>query len=971
MKMGLLNLLSPNQKDKKKKTSDFFSLFTDNPEAIIILDFEGEIVSINKNLSSLLGYRMKEKDLLETYLFQSREHDKVRYHFHKATQGFSTSFEMSIQQKNGHALPIKIELVPSETFIFAVCKDMTAVKSYENKITRISHQLEDSQRITNIGNWQCDVKSNKIHWNKQTYKIMGISDEEFEVTSDVVLRFVHPHDKKKYRENFRFILEKKEDLDFEHRIVRADGVERVAFIRANVILDEDGEVERIFGTVQDITEVRTLELKLEESEGRFRSVADHLSVGIWSHDLIKDEMTFCSKGLGEIYAIRLDVLKEDPRAWREFIWQGDIGGLERNERLLELGEEINEQFRIVAANGQIKWLDGQIIPHLDREGNLVRLDGIVRDVTEKANYTESLAFIADHDYLTKLPNRRYNERKLQELIEISSRKNDSFSVLYLDLDRFKYLNDTFGHEIGDKFLVSFSERMQSYLGSEVFLARIGGDEFIILSNETKRLEDAMELANAIIDEVEKPFYLDGYELLVSTSIGISMYPMDGKDCRTLLRNADAALFKAKESGRNNYQVFSTSMNVESFKLYHLAKDLKKSLINEELYVEYQPKVNPKTSRIEGVEALVRWNHPEWGIVSPNEFIHLAEETGFIFKMGDWVTREVCETLGKWKKQGLPLIPVSVNVSPKRLLKADFVATLKQMIQTAEIEPSLIELELTEQTIIMNTEATKHTITELKQFGVKIALDDFGTGYSSMSYLKDLDIDTLKIDKSFIDGVTLKNANDAIVKSLIYLSKDIGINIVAEGVETREQLNFLLQQECQQIQGYIYSKPVPAKKFKSLLKKGYIKPLHTSAVAEAIKNRRKYYRISLDTPLTAEMTIVKFKNKEVKLGSSRAIIENLSLGGLKYLSNINLPIQKDMVIMITTEILGMEVKFFGCNVWKLEENDLHEYGFEFILNEVERDRLAPLFNKMLLQLKESAILPDSSVLQDKMSAYLKG
>ncbi|WP_413359116.1 EAL domain-containing protein [Robertmurraya sp. 2P01SA] len=969
--MGLFNLLSPNQKDKNKKSSDFFSLFTDNPEAIIILDFEGEIVSINKNLSSLLGYRMKERDVLEKHLFQSKEHDKVRYHFHKATQGFSTSFEMSIHQKSGRTLPINISLIPSETFIFAVCKDMTTVKSYENKITRISDQLEDSQRITNIGNWQHDVKSDKTHWSKQIYKIMGISALDFEINSETVYQYVHPHDKEIYLNNIRLILEKKEELDFEQRIVRPDGEERVIFVRANVILDEDGEVERTFGTIQDITEIRTLELKLEESEGRYKSVADHLSVGIWSHDLENNNITFCSKGLENIFGTSIEELKLTPDLLKEYILPEDRGFVEKDALLLSEGKDVNHEFRILDANGQIKWIEGQIIPHLDREGNVVRVDGIVRDITESVNYTESLAFMADHDYLTKLPNRRYNERKIQELIEVSSRKNDSFSVFYLDLDRFKYINDTFGHEVGDRFLVSFSERMQAHLGPEVFLSRIGGDEFIVLSHEIKELEEAIKLANGIIDEIEKPFYIDGYELLVTTSIGISMYPMDGKDYRTILRNADAALYKAKELGRNTWQIFSASMNVESFKLYHLEKDLKKSLINDELYIEYQPKVNPKTSRIEGAEALVRWNHPEWGSVSPKEFIPLAEESGFIFKMGDWVTREVCETLGKWKKQGLPIVPVSVNISPKRLLKAGFVETLMKMIEEAGIEPGLIELELTEQTIIKNTEVAKSIITELKEFGVKVALDDFGTGYSSLSYLKDLDIDTLKIDKSFIDGLTLKNANDAIVKSLIYLSKEVGINIVAEGVETKEQLNFLLQQECQQIQGYIYSKPVSVKKLKSLLKKGFIKPLQTSAVVEAIKNRRKYYRISLDTPLTAEMTIVKFKNKEVKLGSSRALIENLSLGGLKYLSNINLPIQKDMVIMISTQILGMEVKFFGRNVWKLEENGFHEYGFEFILHEVERDRLAPLFNKMVLQLKESTILPDSSILQEKKGVYLKG
>ncbi|MGG0719943.1 EAL domain-containing protein [Robertmurraya massiliosenegalensis] len=969
--MGLFNIFSHTQKDNIDTSSESFSLFTDNPEAIFIVNFDGEIVSLNKALSTLLGYRMKEKVQLEQSFFQSKKSEKVRYHFHKATQGFTTTFDMKMQRKSGQEIPIKISLIPSETYIFVVCKNMSTVKAYEKKITRIEQQLEESQRLTNFGSWDYDVKSDKTHWNERLYEIFGIEKDNYEITCEKILQYVHPEDKVICCDSYNKTIEKKRNIDFEHRIVRDDGQVRVLFVHCNVILNEEGEVERGFGTIQDITELRELESKLEESEERFNSVSNRLRVGIWSHDLVANQMTFCSKGFSEVYGIDVEKVKVNPLLWKESVYEEDREEVEKNLLLLGRGEEINHQFRIIDENGQLKWIEGQIIPYLNREGNLIRVDGIVRDITEMIQHKETLAFLADHDYQTKLPNRRYYDRKLQQFIKQVNGRDEKLAVCRLDIDRFKLVNETLGYDIGDKLLVGFTDRLQSILGNETFVARIGGDEFSIIFNKIEGLEDALQMANVIIKEMEKPFYIDDYELFITTSIGISMYPVDGRDSRTLLSNANVALYNAKELGRNDWQLFSPSMNVESFKLYHLEKDLRKSLMNEELYVEYQPKVNPKTSRIEGVEALVRWNHPEWGIVAPAEFIPLAEESGFIFKLGDWVMQEVCETLGKWVKQDLPVVPVSVNVSPKRLLKSDFVHTVQKMIFTAGIDPSLIELELTEQTIIRNMEATKQIISELKAFGVKVALDDFGTGYSSLSYLKDLNIDTLKIDKSFIDGITLKKENDAIVKSLIYLCREIDINVVTEGVETKEQLNFLLQQECQQIQGYIYSRPVSEKKLKVLLKKEYIKPLQKRASAEAIENKRKFYRIRLNTPLTADMTIVKFKNKEVKLGSSKAIIEDLSLGGLKYISNINLPVQKDMVIQITTRVLGREVKLIGTNVWKLEENDLYNYGFEFILNEVDRDRLAPLFNKMVLQLKESAILPDSSILQENKVTYLKG
>lgn len=802
-----------------------------------------------------------------------------------------------------------------------------------------------TQRFMDMWNWEYHVKLNKARWNRQTYHIFGIETEDFEITWESVFAYVHMHDKKIYCDSFQKTINEKRELDFEHRIIRKDGQERVIFLRSKVILGEDGEVERIFGTIQDITEVRGLKLRLEQSEERFKSVVDHLSVGIWSYDFYNNEITFCSKGLSEIFGISIDMLS--PGLLKEFIFQDDKELVKRNASLLEKGEEVNHQFRILDGKGRIKWLEGQFTPHLNQEGDLIRMDGIVKDITERVEYTESLAYMADHDYLTKLPNRRYIERKLQEQVVAASEKTEQFAVFYVDLDRFKYINDTFGHEIGDKFLVTFAERLQLYLGSAGFVARIGGDEFTILLNKVTGLEEAIKLANKMIAKMEMPFEIEGYELFITMSIGISLYPRDGEDFRTLLRNADAARYKAKELGRNDWQIFSPSMNIESFKLYDLEKDLRKSLINEELYIEFQPKVNPKTSKVEGAEALIRWNHPEWGIVSPNEFIPLAEESGFIFKIGDWVVKEVCEMLGIWLRKGIPVVPISVNISPKRLLRADFVKTVKETIEAAGIEPKLIELELTEQTIIRNVDVTKNIIAELKELGVKIALDDFGTGYSSLSYLKDLEIDTLKIDKSFIDGITLQTANDAIVKSLIFLSKEIGIHIVAEGVETKEQLLFLLQQGCQQIQGYIYSKPVPAMKLQQLLRREFMTPQQTNMLADKVENRRKYERFQLRTPLSAEMTIVKFKNKEVKLGYSKVLIKNVSLGGLNYRANSSLPVQKDVVVLITTQILGKEVKFFGRNVWKSEEDGFYEYGFEFIINEIERDQLEPIFHNMLL------------------------
>ncbi len=571
-------------------------------------------------------------------------------------------------------------------------------------------------------------------------------------------------------------------------------------------------------------------------------------------------------------------------------------------------------------------------------------------MTEEKKHQETLDFIANHDYLTKLPNRTCFDRKLNDHISGAVAEGGQFAVFYLDLDRLNSINETLGYHIGDQLLAAFSNRLLQNLPEDTFLARIGGDEFALCIEAIEEVEDALPIARRIIKEMQRPFYIDDYELFITASIGISYYPFDGDDPLTLLKNANQALKRVKEKGNNDWQIYSSSMNIESFKMYQLERDLRKALINEEFYLVYQPKVNTETGRIEGAEALIRWKHPEWGVVSPGEFIPLAEESGAVLAMGDWVLQEVCATLSGWIRERLPVVPISVNISPKRLLRSDFVQQVKEIITAAGISPSLIEFELTEYVVIQNTEMTKKVISHLKSFGIRFALDDFGTGYSSLSYLMDLDIDTLKIDKSFIDGIGLNKANEGIIKGTLFLANELGIRTVAEGVEEHNQVSFLLQQGCPQIQGYYFSKPVETVEFKKQLRHGVIKRERNIKPLKPAENRRKYYRLPFEQLLSAEMTIIRFNNQDIKLGKSKSFIENISLGGLRYLSNIQLPTQKSLIMQFTTKIMAQEVQFTGYNVWRKEVNGYYQYGFEFIMMENEREALAPLINQITLNQK---------------------
>ena len=337
--------------------------------------------------------------------------------------------------------------------------------------------------------------------------------------------------------------------------------------------------------------------------------------------------------------------------------------------------------------------------------------------------------------------------------------------------------------------------------------------------------------------------IEDFELYITASIGISAYPSNGTTVDEIIKNADAALYRAKGSGKNNYQIYSSTINITSFKQYELERDLRKSIENSQLLLHFQPRVDTLTGKIVSAEALVRWEHPEWGLVSPSEFIPLAEETGFINEISDWVLKQVCSYLSEWIQKELSVVPISINVTADRFLRNDWKSTLLNTLKETDVDPALIELEITETTLIQHEKTVESAFQYLKELGIKIALDDFGTGYSSLSHIKDFSIDTIKIDQSFISQITKTPNVEVIIKSIIFMAKGLNMNIVAEGVETNAQLNFLKQQECHEIQGYIFSKPVPDKKFQSLLKKVILKPIHKSENLK-IQERRNFYRIYL-------------------------------------------------------------------------------------------------------------------------------
>jgi diguanylate cyclase (GGDEF)-like protein len=439
--------------------------------------------------------------------------------------------------------------------------------------------------------------------------------------------------------------------------------------------------------------------------------------------------------------------------------------------------------------------------------------GMVASLLEDEREAAELAaleieHLAYHDALTGLPNRPLFVDRLIVSIAQAHRNNAKLAVLFLDLDRFKDINDSLGHTLGDSMLKSVAERIRRCVREGDTVARFGGDEFTLLIPRVDHVEDAAKIAQKIIETLKIPFLIQEHELFVTTSIGISLFPEDGLDPETLVRNADTAMYRAKEQGRDNYQLYAPAMNARALERLALENMLRKALSHQELVLYYQPLVDTETRAITGVEALIRWNHPERGLLLPAHFISVAELSGLILPIGQWVLRTACRQIRAWERHH-DALTVSVNLSARQFQQSDLVEQVRSAILETGIEPWRLQLEITESNAMQNAENTIYTLRELKALGVRIAMDDFGTGYSSLSYLKRFPIDTLKLDASFINDVTTDASDAAIVSGVIAMAHSLHIEVVAEGVETEAQLEFLMHHHCDVIQGYLFSVPLPA------------------------------------------------------------------------------------------------------------------------------------------------------------------
>ncbi|WP_428909990.1 EAL domain-containing protein [Niallia sp. Krafla_26] len=720
----------------------------------------------------------------------------------------------------------------------------------------------------------------------------------------------------------------------------------------------EDKVIGMFGIAKDITKMTQSVLELAESELKFSSIVEEALIGVY----MVEEDGKVSYGNQKFH----EILGEDDYTTKinffDYTHPEDMSHLDSIGKVLMDGEKgIIHTYRMIKKDGTI--LDIESHSKKVFLQNKPYIVGTLQDITERKKAAELNEYMAYHDFLTGLPNQRLFYKKLEQELIISKTLQQPLTVMMLDLDRFKYVNDTLGHSIGNQLLQQASKRFERCIRDDDVLSRDGGDEFAILLPNTYTHRVA-EYAKKLIKSLKDPFHIDKYELFITASIGISIFPNDGEDAETLLKHADSALNKAKAKGKNTYQIYTSSIDTEAYKRFALESDLRKALEMNQLELYYQPQICATTFQMIGAEALIRWNHPEWGIVSPGEFIPIAEEIGMTIEIGRWIKESVCIQNKAWQDAGLPAIPVSINLSAQRFLEKDLVVNLKKILSEINLDPKYLQVEIVETYLLENETVVISILDELKKLGIKVFLDDFGTGYSSLSYLKRFKgkIDTLKIDRSFINDLSRTDAENSnfITKTIIDLAHHLEMDVVAEGVETVEQLELLKEYNCNMIQGYLFSKPIPADEFAIHLKKGKIELPNDNNENIVIEERRKFFRMNFDVPLCASMTLTRIHGKDVNLGKTEVLVEDIGLGGLRFLSDIRLPIHRDILLEFKTEILGKTITMYGSIVWMKElKSNIYQYGVEFAIDEQERSHLSKLLNKLAILIRKNPLVPECS------------
>lgn len=755
--------------------------------------------------------------------------------------GESAEEEFSLTTPSGRAIWVRHRVVPIKNGVAVLWRDITREKEVSLRLSANERQYRELLESLHEGIWAADTEGRTAFVSRRMAQMLGYTPEE--MLGKPILSFVHERLIESFNAHFRQRargVRERYEFEFLHK----DGSPILFDLEAGPRYDEAGKFIGTIVGLMDVTARRQNEEELRKSIAKLAKAEELAQIGAWSYDEATG-MMMSSAELQRLLGMPPVATTISLTTALEVFHPADRALVTRAlSASAREGERRHDELRIRRPDGEERVLLFQSEPVRNETGHVVRVDGFAQDLTERKRSEARLEYLATHDSLTDLPNRRLLEDRLtQTIVHLERRPGDYLAVLFLDLEGFKFVNDSLGHAFGDELLKRVARVLQASVRRGDTVARQGADEFIVLLRDLRRAEDVTVAAQKIQKAFERALSIQERELYVAFSIGASLYPADGKDAATLLKNADAAMYRAKQAG-GGVQFYTRALSEHASERVRLEVDLRRALEQGEFELYYQPLVAFASRRIVGAEALIRWNRPGAGLVLPGRFIPMAEESGLIGPIGEWVLVAACEQVARWRGTTLPPVRVSVNVSASQFQNGGIEERVAAMARRDDFAPASLELEITERVVMSDAEDAIQRLARLRALGVHLSIDDFGTGYSSLAYLRRLPVDKIKIDRTFVQDLPSSEDAKTLVLAVIELSHAFGFTVLAEGVETRQQAQFLARNGCEELQGYYVAKPMPSAQFEQFLREGRLplSAIETRSARRKPRTRRAQRRV---------------------------------------------------------------------------------------------------------------------------------
>lgn len=799
----------------------FRTIFDSVSDIVLVRDADtGRIVEANSKAVEQLGYSVEELRRLDIADVSADIPPYTRKEamawLARARQGETPTFEWRARRRDGSLFWLEVSLrraeINGKVHILSMARDFTGRKQAEKQLEEEHSRLRSL--IQNIPEliWMKDDNGVYRLCNPAFERFFGAKEEDIVGKTDY--DFVAAELADFFRMNDREAMAAGGPRTNEEWVDFATDGKRVLLETTKApVLDERGQVLGVLGIGRDITEVSAAQDALRQSEALLRQSQRVASVGHYVFEPASDSWT-SSEELDSIFGID-EHYPRDTEGWLKLVHPSQRAEMADylKEQVLGGGNRFDREYRIVRTNDLAeRWVHGLGELEFDASGKPVKMFGTIHDISERKAAESKIEYLAYHDQLTGLPNRLLARDRFEQAAAHAERSGFKVAMLFLDLDHFKTINDALGHAVGDAMLEEVASRLRLCVRDTDTVSRQGGDEFLIALTEVRDTDAVTIFSTKMLEQLALPFDIEGHTLSSSVSIGAVVYPDDGTDFDTLLKKADAAMYHAKESGRNACHFFDPKMNSEADELLAMRTSLGLALERGEFVVHYQPQISLAGGALVGAEALLRWNHPELGLVPPARFIPLAEDSGLIVPIGEWVLRAACRQAAAWQRAGLSDFTMAVNLSAVQFKRDNLEQTVMAALTDSGLEPPSLELELTESILIRDTENVLQTVRRLKLLGIKLSIDDFGTGYSSLAYLSRFAVDKVKIDQSFVRGLTSNPGDAAIVRAVIQMARSMGLRTIAEGVEEQRMYDYLRAHHCDEAQGYHIGRPMPAEEF---------------------------------------------------------------------------------------------------------------------------------------------------------------